>query len=129
MKRSKCLRLEKRRSSKLDFKQMNEWVNLEKKRDNFMRSTFRRIDRNVLRKIPSNLTEEEIMNIVRDKLKIEDENLNHWTKEEFVKAGDIAEDMISEKLSTSLKERAEHSLHNMEKYFRPLSEANETPLI
>lgn len=129
MKRSKCLRLEKRRSSKLDFKQMNEWVNLEKKRDNFMRSTFRRIDRNVLRKIPSNLTEEEIMNIVRDKLKIEDENLNHWSKEEFVKAGDIAEDMISEKLSTSLKERAEHSLHNMEKYFRPLSEANETPLI
>lgn len=108
---------------------MNEWVNLEKKRDNFMRSTFRRIDRNVLRKIPSNLTEEEIMNIVRDKLKIEDENLNHWSKEEFVKAGDIAEDMISEKLSTSLKERAEHSLHNMEKYFRPLSEANETPLI
>ena len=108
---------------------MNEWVNLEKKREAFMQSTLRRIDRNVLRKIPSNLTEEEIEKIVRNKLKIEEEDLNYWTKEEYLKAGDIAEDMISEKLSTSLKERAEKSLHNMGKYFRPLSEANEAPLI
>ena len=69
------------------------------------------------------------MTIVKDKLKVDEQDLNHWSKEQFVKAGDIAEDTISEKLSTSLKERAEHSLHNMEKYFRPLSETNETPLI
>ena len=39
---------------------MNEWVHLEKRRENFMRQTFRRIDRKVLQRIPSSLTEEEV---------------------------------------------------------------------
>ena len=52
--------------------------------------------------------------------------MNNWTKEDYVNFGDLAEETISEKLTSTLREKASNSLSHIEKYFRPLSDANES---
>ena len=47
--------------------------------------------------------------------------MNSWTKEDYVTFGDLAEETISEKLTSQLREKASNNLSHIEKYFRPLS--------
>ena len=84
------------------------------------------MNKKVLQRIPSSLTEEEVKTIINDEIDLENADLNTWTKEDFVTFGNQAEDTISERVTKRLRDQASLSLSHIEKYFRPLSDANET---
>ena len=48
------------------------------------------MNKKVLQRIPSSLTEEEVKTIINDEIDLENADLNTWTKEDFVTFGNQA---------------------------------------